>query len=306
VEVEQVLRDLQTLGAREVVFLGGEPLLHPDWERCCQLTRDLDMAPLIVTNGTLVDDDVARRCVRSKVDRVGVSIDASDADTHDMIRAVAGSHARAWNAVHRFVENGVTCTIITTVTKLNFGHLVSMRDQIAGRGLGWQLQTATPNGARFRPGDMLTADEFYEVARFISTSRAQYSLEELPIAGAHDIGYNSRVLKNYAFEPRWHGCQGGISTVGIQSNGWVKPCLAMPETYAEGDVRAGGGLIGTWRSAERFLRNRRFSEERLQGGCRGCEHGATCRAGCPDVAWNLTGSGFDNPHCLFRIENERG
>jgi radical SAM protein with 4Fe4S-binding SPASM domain len=302
-ELERVVDELAGLGGRELVLLGGEPLLHPAWERLCRRARDRGLAPLLITNGMLLDDDVARRCVEAGVDRVGVSIDGPTAAVHDAIRGVTGSHDRAWAAVERLRDRGVTCSVITTVSRLNRAGLPALRDRIAGRGLGWQLQTASPNGERFAREHVLSPAEFYELARFIADCRADYPLETLPVAGAHDIGYHSARLRNYAMEPEWAGCPGGIETMGIQSDGLVKPCLSLPERFAEGSVRA-HGLAAIWNDPRAFARNRAFRRARLAGGCRGCVHGDTCRAGCPDVAWNATGSEFDNPYCLHRLERE--
>lgn len=303
-EWERVLDDLAALGCRELVLLGGEPLLHPAWERLCVRARERGMAPLLITNGLLLDDDATRRCAAAGVDRVGVSIDGPTPAVHDAIRGVAGSFDRAWAAVERLRDRGLTCSVITTVSRLNRDGLPALRDRLVGRGLGWQLQTVSPNGERFAAEHVLSPAEFYELARFIADCRANYPLEALPVAGAHDIGYHSGHLRNYAIEPEWTGCLGGTTTVGIQSDGLVKPCLSLPERFAEGNVRE-RGLPAIWNDPRAFARNRAFRPELLAGGCRGCEHGATCRAGCPDVAWNASGSEFDNPYCLYRIERER-
>lgn len=302
-ELERVVDELAGLGCRELVLLGGEPLLHPAWERLCLRARERGLAPLLITNGMRLDDDVARRCAAAGVDRVGVSIDGPTPAVHDAIRGVAGSHDRAWAAVERLRERGLTCSVITTVSRLNLAGLPALRDRIAGRGLGWQLQTASPNGARFAREHVLSPGEFYELARFIADCRADYPLETLPVAGAHDLGYHSARLRNYAIEPEWTGCLGGLTTVGLQSDGLVKPCLSLPERFGEGSVRD-RGVASIWNDPRAFARNRQFRPELLAGGCRDCAHGATCRAGCPDVAWNATGSEFDNPYCLHRIERE--
>ncbi|MBN1769817.1 MAG: radical SAM protein [Deltaproteobacteria bacterium] len=305
-EWETVVDDVAALDARELVLLGGEPLLHRDWERLARHARACGLAPLLITNGMLLDADVARRCAAAGVDRVGVSIDAADPEVHDRIRGVAGSHARAWAAVGHLRGAGLTCSVITTVSRLNRDQLPGLRDRLLGRGLGWQIQTATPNGARFPREQVLSPAEFYEVVRFVSECRARHSLDQLPVAGAHDFGYHSTTLQNYAERPEWHGCEGGLATVGVRADGTVMPCLSMADRFAEGNVRDPGGIRTIWTDPNRFARNRRFRPEQLEGGCRGCAHGATCRAGCPDVAWNATGSAFDNPYCLYRIERQRG
>ena len=300
-----VIDDVARLGGQELVLLGGEPLLHPAWARLCAHARDRGLCPILISNGVLVDDAAVAGMRAAGVGRVGVSLDAADPALHDALRGVPGSHARALGGLRALVAGGLTASAITTLTRRNLGELPALRDLLAGAGVGWQIQTATANGARFVAEDAVTADDLYAVAGFIADCRARFSLAELPVAGAHDLGYCSAFLRNYAQTPVWPGCQGGLSTVGVQSDGAVKPCLALPARFAEGNVRD-GGLARLWRDADRFARNRRFRPEQLEGGCRGCAHGASCRAGCPDVAWNATGSLLDNPMCLHRIERERG
>lgn len=304
-ELEALVDEVAALGSREIVLLGGEPLLHPDWERLASRARERGLLPLLITNGMRLDAEIARRCAAAGIDRVGVSIDAANPEVHDRIRGVRGSHARAWAAVEHLRDAGLTCSVITTVSRLNRDQLPGLRDRLLGRGVGWQVQTTTPNGERFPREQTLSPAEFYEVVRFVAECRAAYSLEELPVAGAHDFGYHSERLRNYAERPEWHGCEGGVAVVGIRADGTVLPCLSMADRFAEGNVRQPGGLRAIWSDPNRFARNRRFRPEQLEGGCRGCPHGATCRAGCPDVAWNATGSVFDNPYCLRRIERGR-
>lgn len=303
-ELRGVVGDLAGLGCQELVLLGGEPLLHEGWEELCTLATGRGVKPIIVTNGLQLTAEVARRLGCAGVHRVGVSIDGAAQATHDRIRGRRGSHARAWQAIGHLNEAGVTVTVITTITKTNVAELRAMRDQLVGKNLGWQIQTATPNGGRFSQDHVLSRQEFYEVGRFIAACRESYSLTELPVAGSHDIGYCSNELKNYAQTPTWLGCQGGISTVGIQSDGVIKPCLSLPEAFGQGNVRDPGGIEKIWKSPRRFVRNRRFDPRWLKGFCGECRHGGDCRAGCPDVAHNLSGSQFDNPHCLYRIEQE--
>src|SRR5579885_3216536 len=59
-EVLARLDEAEALGARELYFTGGEPMLHPDfWELCDEALR---RAPLtVLTNGILVDEAQAAR-----------------------------------------------------------------------------------------------------------------------------------------------------------------------------------------------------------------------------------------------------
>jgi len=67
-------------------------------------------------------------------------------------------------------------------------------------------------------------EEFYSVGMFIASTRKEYSLEKMPVAGAHDLGFNSMMLDKVSLTSEWTGCQAGISVLGIQSNGNIKGC----------------------------------------------------------------------------------
>jgi radical SAM protein with 4Fe4S-binding SPASM domain len=300
-----VIDDVADLGGQELVLLGGEPLLAPGWERLAAHARARGLTPVLISNGLLIDDAMAARIAAAGVGRVGVSIDGPTPEIHDAIRGVPGSLARALAALEALRRAGLTCTVLTTVTRSNLAGLPALRDLLRGRGLGWQIQTATPHGARFLPGDAVGPRELYAVAELIADCRARFPLAELPVAGAHDIGHHSLRLKDYGHVPEWPGCQGGLSSVGVQSDGAVKPCLSLPPRFAEGNVRA-AGLAAIWRDPRRFAFTRRFRASWLRGACRTCAHGSTCRGGCPDVALAATGAPFDNPLCLLRVERELG
>ena len=63
----------------------GEPLLHPSLWEMVDIARAAGCSVGITTNGTLIDEEVARRLVR-KVDVVGISIDGATAATYESIR----------------------------------------------------------------------------------------------------------------------------------------------------------------------------------------------------------------------------
>ena len=56
--VKEILSDAKSLGFWNVIFSGGEPLLHPDLPKMIEYARNLDLPTLIITNGTLLKEKI--------------------------------------------------------------------------------------------------------------------------------------------------------------------------------------------------------------------------------------------------------
>lgn len=303
-EMLRLVRDLRALGCREMCLLGGEPFLRPDWFRICRAVCTSDMDLVLITNGLRVTPAlVAQLRKLPRLDRIGVSLDGATPAVHDRIRGRRGSFDAAWRAIRLLADAGFEVGAITTVSKWNLRDLPNLRDLLLGRNVTWQIQTATPQGGRFDRKLALTPREYYRVGRFLSACRRRYSVDELPVAGAHGVGYCSSVLGPVGELPDWHGCGGGLATLGITSDGGVKPCLSQSDDRLVGNIRD-RPLAEIWRDDDLFRRTRRFRIEMLKGFCRDCGHARDCRAGCPHVALAATGSDGDNPFCFHRIETE--
>lgn len=80
------LRDsLGTLGVRQVVLTGGEPLLHTRFEDLCGLLRKHDLRITLLTSGLLLQKRA--ESVAAWIDDVIISLDGPEA-VHDSIRGV--------------------------------------------------------------------------------------------------------------------------------------------------------------------------------------------------------------------------
>lgn len=302
-EFRKLFKGLRRLGCVEVCLLGGEPFVRKDWYEIASDCAQEGIRLIFITNGFNFNKSVLRkiRKLKSVIDRIGVSIDGARASTHDMIRGREGAFLRAWNAAKAIRDEGIETGIITTVSKLNFGEIEMMMEQIAGQNFTWQLQSAAPQGARFDTECVLSYEEFYRIGMLITKWRSTIGVEQLPVCGSHDFGYFSGYLSNYSELPRWHGCGAGLWTLGIMSDGRVKGCLAQNDDFVEDSVR-NRSIEQIWTDERLFARNRRFVPQLLEGFCGRCPYGQECRAGCSNLSYNITGSTYNNPYCFYRIE----
>jgi radical SAM protein with 4Fe4S-binding SPASM domain len=293
---------LKDIDCQGVALMGGEPFLRPDWPAIATHVHDRGMALSIITNGFAVDKGILRQLVEIQPELVAVSVDGGQASVHDRIRGAKGSFRRAKAATESFLELGFPTGVITTVHKQNLGELPRIRNWLLGKPVAWQIQMATPFG-RLRRDQVLSDEEFYSLALFIASSRQQFSRKELMVAGAHDMGYFSRYLPELQVQP-WRGCQAGISSLGIQSNGNILGCLALSDAFVEGNVRK-RPLDEVWYSEESFTYSRSVRAQDLGTKCRSCPFWRRCKGGCSSVSYTLTGELHQHPYCLRLVEETR-
>ncbi|TPV93588.1 MAG: SPASM domain-containing protein, partial [Myxococcales bacterium FL481] len=252
---------------------------------------------------------------------VGVSVDGPPL-AHDRLRASLGSYLAAMTALENAREAGLLTTANTQVNRLNKDHLVETADALRGRGVAvWRAQLTVPMGRAADHPDWIL--EPYMVTEVIDTLAAiqRGALERARAEGTalsrafhvrlgNNLGYfgpHEQMLRSRpgGADTHWHGCQAGVYTMGIESDGKVKGCPSLPSApYTGGNVRD-LSLAEIWEHTEelRFARDRTTDE--LWGRCRACYYAETCRGGCSFTAHCTVGRRGNNPFCYYRAARLR-
>jgi AdoMet-dependent heme synthase len=156
--VRAAIAAAERLGVREIYFTGGEPFLHA--EAVALIGESLAVAATtVLTNGTLVTDDVAdalaalARGSRYSLE-VRVSLDDIEESVNDAIRG-AGAWAGALGAVARLVARGILPIVTATdVTATGVsGRYDRLRDFLVARGVTRPRIKLMPTFALGRHGD---------------------------------------------------------------------------------------------------------------------------------------------------------
>ena len=114
-EGRRLIDQIAEVGRPVLVFSGGEPLLRPDLFELAERAKNRGLLTALATNGTLIDEPLARRIAAAGFDRVSVSLDGADAATHDRFRGLDGSFDLAIRALNLLrgldVSTQINCTI---------------------------------------------------------------------------------------------------------------------------------------------------------------------------------------------------
>jgi len=81
----KLLEDLSSFGCPVVLFSGGEPLVRPDILDLIHRAVQLGLRAVLSTNGTLIDENMAKELKKFGLSYVGISLDGIG-EVHDRFR----------------------------------------------------------------------------------------------------------------------------------------------------------------------------------------------------------------------------
>src|SRR5271167_2550295 len=123
-----IIRQIASFGNPILVLSGGEPLYRPDIFELAEFANSLGLRVALATNGTLVTKDVAEKVKHSGIKRVSISLDGSDAATHDSFRGIPGAFDAAVYGLRNLQDVGISVQINTTIAKHNAHQLPAVLD----------------------------------------------------------------------------------------------------------------------------------------------------------------------------------
>jgi radical SAM protein with 4Fe4S-binding SPASM domain len=231
-------------------------------------------------------------------------------DTHDYIRQTRGAFDKGMEGLALLRKMEISTGSITCVSRWNLHELEGIQKELIRRKvLAWQVQIVFPGGRmREHMNQMPRPEDIIPMAQFIIRENKRFKDKKTPINtfSADSLGYCSSICKDLL--PGWKGCQAGLRGIGIESDGTIKGCLSLsPEIKGEKDPFAEGNikeksLKEIWENRDGFIYNRNFDKRKVHGFCRTCKHLDTCRCGCSQASYFATGNRYENPYCLYRLE----
>ena len=108
-----------------VIFLGGEPTMHPDLPAAVKSAKKIGYSSITVdTNGYLFND-ILSKVAPDEIDYFSFSLDGATRKTNDMIRGHE-SYDKCIAGIRKAVQAGFSTSLIYTVSTLNIHELDKM------------------------------------------------------------------------------------------------------------------------------------------------------------------------------------
>ena len=277
---EKAIREFRELQGLSVHITGGECMLHPDFERVCELCKSLNINIIIFSNLTCCD--VRRISFLRKIDPqfINVSLYSMNPDEHDSITQLPGSWTKTMDTLLACEKAGIHCRIATPLLKINQNafpelkkfadehhmHLIPSADIIAQSDHGC--------------GNLASACSVDEMRRVMQANRELFNRYD----GVKMPSCDAKV------------CDIGSGRLYLNAQGDYYPCDSMHD-YVLGNVHE-NTFEEIWKGEKldylRGLKNKDF------GACPSCEIRPWCKV-CPAANFNATRDLFMPPpgYCEF-------
>jgi len=277
---ETAIREAKPLGLSGVKLTGGEPLLHPHFTRLLEIVRREGLRLIIETNGLLCTPEIAAEIAKSPDRFVSVSIDGSDAATHEWVRGVPGAFEAARQAVSNLVAAGIRPQVIFTVMRSNAGQvdaMMRMVEELGAASVKFNVVQPTARGEKLHEAqETLTVAELIELGRHVE-------LELSPKTNLRvffDYPQAFRALNRIA---RGDGCGvcGILGILGVIAGGHYALCGIGEQVPDLVFGEVGKDLLEeVWRENAILKALREGLPERLEGVCSRCLMKQRCLGSC--------------------------
>jgi len=207
--IDRILREAKELGIYWIVISGGEPFLYPHLFELA--AKHYDMAFMIYTNGTLIDDGAADRII--EVGNLSPVLSLEGWEERTDRRRGKGVFQRVTAAMDRLKKRGAIFGVSLTATQENMDEITSDEfvDFLVEKGVryGWIFHYI-PIGRNPNPNLMLTPEQ-----------RA-YLVERVPFIRTH---WPLFLTDFWNDGEATQGCiAGGRRYFHITASGMVEPC----------------------------------------------------------------------------------
>lgn len=258
--------------------------MRPDFLDLMDHAHDKGMVTCISTNGTLIDEPIARRLDHPLV-YIQVSLDGATEASNDAIRG-RGSYGKVMNALDHLRKRDIEVSINCVLTRRSYPELDKL------------VELAASYDAKLR------------VSRFRPSGRGKESWSKLNVEREHMADFSQwlsrhlRVSTGDSFfsvtteERRSLGlnmCGACKLTCCLSPRGEIYPCafLQEPEFYAGKLPEEDFGTV--WKTSPVFDSFRQLEIK----SCESCHRFDMCHGGCPAIAYHTQRKlGLPDPGCL--------
>jgi len=308
----KLLDDIAAFSKPVIILTGGEPLLRADIYEVAAYGNNKGLRMVLATNGTLVTEVIAGKMIEAGIQRVSISIDGMDSQSHDSFRNVPGAFTGALAGIEAMKKAGLEFQINTTITKANLHQLEDIMDLAIRLGAtAHHIFLLVPTGRGKEMAEQAISPADYEkTLNWFYEKSLSCPIQLKATCAPHYYRIYHQRKKERGFRGKGQGatekgtgsplhamtrgCLGGISFCFISHMGQVQPCGYLELDCGQLKEK---GFEDIWNNSPIFKDLRNLNH--YKGKCGRCEFIKVC-GGCRARAYEITGDYLaEEPFCIY-------
>ena len=301
-EAMKLIESVAEIGARSIVFTGGEPLMRKDLFELVEFARDHHLFVIIATNGTLIDRDIAKFFKKREI-AVAINLPTLDERSSGIFTGVFNSHNARMKGLMYCLDEKVLTSVGVAVTNLNLKEICRVIDFSREKKINCDVLATIPIG-RASLSILPSPIEYEEMLAYILNRYSAMPMNAIDQDNGTNVSVYeplyARIIKRKKGKEFPKLCSLGIA-MHVMEDGSVRSCVYMPMSF--GNIRR-KKLTAIWKEIRVSKILARLQDPRyLKGACGKCEDREIC-GGCRARAHAIKGDPFDeDPVCTRCLQN---
>ncbi|MDP8266452.1 MAG: radical SAM protein [Candidatus Aceula meridiana] len=288
-QIEDVILQAKSLGAKKIIILGGEPLIYPHILEVLSFMRDQDLEVEMFTNGSQVNEVIANTLFDLGINVV-LKMNSFNKETQDMLTGIPGSHLMIREAIENIQKAGYPAkdkyaAVSTIICQQNIDELADMWIWLRDRNILPYFEAITPQG-EFNNHKWLEVDSleleklFKKIAKIDKEKYGNIWEAQPPLIG------------NKCFRHQY--------SCFVNASGDVMPCVGV--TIPMGNIR--NKRLKDILETSEVIEDLKNYKNLIKGPCRTCDELDHCY-GCRGSAYQLTGDYLASDPLCWRNHNRQ-
>lgn len=258
-EFKTLFSALAELGTLYLALSGGEIFVRPDFLTLARFARQKNFALRLFTNGTLINEKIARQIAELYPALVEISLYSLSDKIHDQITTVSGSHQKTMAAIEFLTRQNINLVLKTVVMQQNYAGVADVEAY------------AKQIGAIFRADPVISPREDG------SKAPVNYRINNEKLSHFFcNANYNWQLHYHKPEEPL---CNAGRALISINAFGDVFPCVRIQN--CAGNIRE-NSVYNIWHHSGVMSELRALTWGKLDR-CLQCENLPFCSP-CPGLS----------------------
>ncbi len=288
-QYRELLKELNIKG--HINLTGGEPLCSPYlFKLLDEFKKDAKLYSFsILTNGTLLTEELAKKISEYNPEYVQVSLEGSK-KTNDYVRG-QGVYKQVGQAIKLLKKNNIYTSISFTATKLNYKEFPKVVRY--GESLGvdniWS-DRYIPFGSEYDKDFIMNAEETQEYLSIMAKEHNRLRKKHSKTNVAMYRALQFTKTNDYAYH-----CTAGKELLTIMENGDLVPCRRMP--IVVGNLLK-DNMLDLYKN-NKILKD--LQKPFVPKECEECDDSKQCQGGLRCLTYALTGSyKKKDPGCIIK------